>query len=383
MSKKITVNANSLRTAIRRAMIFVPPKPILPVCEMLHFVIDPSGCYVEAFDGESIIQSRFVLAENTSHALDFQVRAKAVATIVSTLGTTEAEIDIVVGTKNVTFGVGNNKHRLPMPEDGAFIQRPQTSTTLTIALTGAMLHHCEKTVNKLVSQNEQDQMSGLGKGLTMQYSDEDSSIYFWGGSVARTGGMRVKYLNALPQGFGMVITDKLITKSSVLYDRDDSVLLNVSEKHLEICTDNIRITSTRPDVTTPNFMKVFKWIKTMPQDFIVEIPLFELQNTCERLSVHADEAMKVLTVKSFGDSRNLEFILDNQATASYGTEQVYISNAEKINDTEICVNIKFMQEIIHQCSANNIKMQVCKGGMLISNTTEDHDFFYIISPVRA
>ena len=384
MSKRIVVDSASLRQAVRRAATFVPAKPVLPVCEMFNFVINPDAAWIEAFDGESIIQVRFTVREPVSAPHCFQLNAKAVKALISSIGMSgvspmadEAEIIITVNTKTIVFSSGRIRHSLPVPDGDAFMKVPECVVEQSVILNGSAIHNCERTINKLISDAEHDKTNAFGTGLTIQY--DEGSLYIWGGNRSRVGGMRVKYYQPLPSDFSLLVNEKLITKGSVLYSGDDSVVIGISQNHLEVKTNDLRIVSARLVAKPPSFLRLFKTTNSSPQLFILELALFEIRSSCERLSVHTDAIMRELLIETVKDTRQVTLSVNNKAASSNGDEQIHIYSAEVLSDATICVDIIFIQDVLRQCSANNIKIQSTDKTMLICNTTEDHDFFYIIA----
>ncbi len=361
---KFVVSSTELLSHLSAISKVINSKNTLPILDNYLFLLDDNLLTITASDLESTLITSLEL-ENTSGTGIIAVPAKLMNETLKEFPEQPLTFQIDPETFAIEIFSQNGKFSIVGQNGEDFPQQPILNEAL--ASTINVNHHVLLSgVNKTLFATADDELRPVMNGIFIELTTEDMKF------VASDAHKLVRYkrFDAKAERNASFILPKkpAALLKSLLPKEDFDVKLEFDDKNAFLTLSNFKLICRLVEGNYPSYNSVIP--QNNPNKLIID--RVEFYNTVRRVSVFSNQASNLVRLK----------LTENQLVVSAQDIDFSISAVERLNcqyegeDMEIGFKSTFLQEILANLSATDVKMELSdptRAGLLLPAETDNEE----------
>lgn len=371
---KFVVSSTELLSHLSAISKVINSKNTLPILDNYLFLLEDNLLTVTASDLESTLITSLEL-ENTSGTGTIAVPAKLMNETLKEFPEQPLTFQIDPETFAIEIFSQNGKFSIVGQNGEDFPQQPMLNESIssTISLNHSVLLN---GINKTLFATADDELRPVMNGIFVELSTED--IKFVASDAHKL--VRYKRFDAKADKEASFILPKKPASllKSLLPKEDFDVKLEFDDKNAFFTLSNYKLICRLVEGNYPSYNSVIP--TNNPNQLIID--RVEFYNTVRRVSVFSNAASNLVRLK----------LTENQLVVSAQDVDYAISAVERLScqyegeDMEIGFKSTFLQEILSNLSATDVKMELSdptRAGLLLpaENDNEDENILMLLMPM--
>jgi DNA polymerase-3 subunit beta len=371
---KFVVSSTELLSHLSAISKVINSKNTLPILDNYLFLLEDNLLTVTASDLESTLITSLEL-ENTSGNGTIAVPAKLMNETLKEFPEQPLTFQIDPETFAIEIFSQNGKFSIVGQNGEDFPQQPMLNESIssTISLNHSVLLN---GINKTLFATADDELRPVMNGIFVELSTED--VKFVASDAHKL--VRYKRFDAKADKDASFILPKkpAALLKSLLPKEDFDVKLEFDDKNAFFTLSNYKLICRLVEGNYPSYNSVIP--TNNPNQLIID--RVEFYNTVRRVSVFSNAASNLVRLK----------LTENQLVVSAQDVDYAISAVERLScqyegeDMEIGFKSTFLQEILSNLSATDVKMELSdptRAGLLLpaENDNEDENILMLLMPM--
>ncbi len=371
---KFVVSSTELLSHLSAISKVINSKNTLPILDNYLFLLEDNLLTVTASDLESTLITSLEL-DNTNGTGAIAVPAKRMNEILKEFPEQPLTFQIDSDTFAIEIFSQNGKFSIVGQNGEDFPQQPMLNEDIasTISLNHSVLLN---GINKTLFATADDELRPVMNGIFVELSTED--IKFVASDAHKL--VRYKRFDAKAEKDASFILPKkpAALLKSLLPKEDFDVKLEFDDKNAFFTLSNFKLICRLVEGNYPSYNSVIPM--NNPNQLIID--RVEFYNTVRRVSVFSNQASNLVRLK----------LTENQLVVSAQDIDFAISAVERLScqyegeDMEIGFKSTFLQEILSNLSATDVKMELSdptRAGLLLpaENEHEEENILMLLMPM--